>query len=131
MAKTNHWGALAAAAGTLVAVGLLMLIMVVVEAGPAEATFPVKNGRIAYNTGANSCCVIYTINPDGGGRVQVTDNNVFAGAPSYSPDGKRIAYSGEERLGGYWRRSSHDSVDQHPCLSGGDDLGNVREAKGG
>ena len=35
MAKTNHWGALAAAAGTLVAVGLLLLIMVVVEAGPA------------------------------------------------------------------------------------------------
>ena len=97
---TKQLGAVATAAGALVAVGLLMLIMVVVEAGPAEATFPVKNGRIAYNTGANSCCVIYTINPDGGGRVQVTDNNVFAGAPSYSPDGKRIAYSGEDAA---WR----------------------------
>jgi hypothetical protein len=37
MAKTNHWGALTVAAGTLVAVGLVLLIMpVVVEARPAE-----------------------------------------------------------------------------------------------
>jgi hypothetical protein len=48
MAKTNHFGALAAAAGTLVAVGLVVLMMVVVEAGPAEAAFPGKNGRIAF-----------------------------------------------------------------------------------
>src|SRR5215208_847535 len=34
IAKTNHLGALAAAVGALVAVGLLLLIMVVVEAGP-------------------------------------------------------------------------------------------------
>ena len=40
---------MAAAAGALVAVGLLML-MVMVEAGPAEAAFPGKNGRIAYSS---------------------------------------------------------------------------------
>ena len=89
MAKTNHFGALAAAAGTLVAVGLVVLIMVVIEAGPAEATFPGKNGRIAYNTGANACCVIYTINPGGGGKTKVTMGEI----PSYSPNGHRIAYS--------------------------------------
>ena len=50
MAKTNHWGALATAAGTLVAVGLVVLIMlVVVEARPAEATFPGKPGKIVYS----------------------------------------------------------------------------------
>jgi hypothetical protein len=81
--------ALAAAAGMLVAVGMLVLIMVVVEARPAEATFPGKNGRIAYNTSANACCVIYTINPGGGGKTKVT----MGGTPSYSPNGKRIAYS--------------------------------------
>ena len=49
MARTNHIGAMAAAAGTLVALGLVVLIMlVVVEADPAEATFPGKNGRIAF-----------------------------------------------------------------------------------
>src|SRR5215208_6357909 len=68
MAKTYHWGALAAAAGTLVAVGLVVLIMlVVVEAGPAEATFPGKPGKIAYEgkDGANGDYEIYTINPGG------------------------------------------------------------------
>jgi len=47
--KTNHWGAVSAAAGTLVALGLLLTIMLVVlEARPAEATFPGKSGKLAY-----------------------------------------------------------------------------------
>ena len=40
MAKSNHLGALATAAGTLAAVGLLVLMLVLVDARPAEATFP-------------------------------------------------------------------------------------------
>jgi hypothetical protein len=45
MAKTKHFGPLAAAAGALVAVALLVLMMLVVPAGAAhEGT----NGRIAY-----------------------------------------------------------------------------------
>jgi hypothetical protein len=63
MAKTNHWGAVAAA-GTLVAVGLVVLIMVVIEARPAEATFPGKNGRIAFVRDGVLDTHIYTINPD-------------------------------------------------------------------
>jgi len=45
MTKTNHLGALAAVAGALVAVGLLVLMLVMVEARPAGATFPGKNGK--------------------------------------------------------------------------------------
>jgi hypothetical protein len=46
-AKTDHFGApLAAAAGVLVAVGLVVLM--VVEARPAGAAFPGQNGRITY-----------------------------------------------------------------------------------
>jgi hypothetical protein len=48
MIRTTHLGALAAAAGALVAVGL-MVLMLVVEVRPAEATFPGQNGRIAYS----------------------------------------------------------------------------------
>ena len=88
MAKTNHWGALTVAAGTLVAVGLVLLIMlVVVEARPAEATFPGKDGRIAYD--ANG--VIYTVHPDGSGKTRVT--NPTTGSPDYSPNGKKITYT--------------------------------------
>ncbi len=70
MAKTNHWGAPAAVAGTLVAVGVVLLIMlVVVEARPAEATFPGKPGKIVYSgqDAPNGDYEIYTINAGGGG----------------------------------------------------------------
>jgi Tol biopolymer transport system component len=59
----------------------------------AEAPFAGKNGRIAYASLAESGPVfesIYTINPGGGGKTKVT-----AGLyPSFSPDGKKIAYTG-------------------------------------
>ena len=101
MAKTNHLGALAAAVGaTLVAVGLLVLMMLlVVDVQPAEAAFPGKNGKIAYSGSDGNDFEIFTIDPGGGNRFQVTDNNNKRGdiEPSFSPDGKRIAYSGYDR----------------------------------
>src|SRR5215208_2040429 len=56
-----------------------------------EATFPGKNGRIAYASDDPRepyFGPIYTITPGGGGKSKVTNGL----APSYSPDGKRIAY---------------------------------------
>ena len=75
--------------GMLVAVGLLVLMLVVVvQPHPAGATFPGLNGKIAYMVLNDSG--IYTINPGGGGKTKVAVGQ----EPSYSPDGKRIAYSG-------------------------------------
>lgn len=65
MAKTKNVGALASAAGALVAVGLLMMVMVV-QPRPAGATFPGPNGKIAYTVLNDSG--IYTINPGGEAR---------------------------------------------------------------
>ena len=68
----------------------------------AEATFPGKNGRIAYDRGgAPDSIEIYTINAGGGGRVQLTHNTTEDGEASYSPRSKRIAYSGFD--GKDWR----------------------------
>ncbi len=97
MVKTNPLGALAAAVGALVAVGLLVLMLVVVQPRPAGATFPGPNGKIAYaaddggSGGIDS--EIYTIDPTGGMPFQVTDNDTEEGTPDYSPDGTKIAYS--------------------------------------
>src|SRR5215217_6212267 len=95
MTKTNHLGALAAA-GMLVAVGLVVLIMVVVEASPAEATFPGNPGKIAYSGHHGQDFEIYTINSGGGGSFNVTDNSTDEYYSSYSPSAKKIAYSGRD-----------------------------------
>jgi hypothetical protein len=50
-------------------------MMLVVEVRPAEATFPGKNGRIAYVGTDGHDREIYTIDPGGGHRVQVTQHN--------------------------------------------------------
>ena len=61
-----------------------------------EATFPGKNGRIAYDAyalGRGSPSQIFTINPGGGGKTKVTNPRVGGDEePSYWPNGKRIAY---------------------------------------
>lgn len=98
MANTKHFGALAAAAGALVAVGLVVLIMlVVVEVGPAEAAFPGQNGKIAYS-GSDGDFEIYTIDPSGGEKFKVTNNTESDVNPDYSPDGQKIAYAGRDGL---------------------------------
>src|SRR5215204_3999998 len=63
----------------------------------AEATFPGKNGKIAYVRNDGNDREIYTINPGGGDDTQHTHDNTGSYVPSYSPDGKRIAYTGLNR----------------------------------
>ncbi len=96
MVKTNHLAVLGAAVGALVAVGLLLLMLMLVEVRPAEATFPGKNGKIAYSgfDATDKDYEIYTIGPGGGGKFKVTDNSMSDGEPFYSPNGKKIVYSG-------------------------------------
>ncbi len=90
VAKSRHLGALAAVAGILAAVGLLVVF---VAARPAEATFPGQPGKIAYSGSAGNDKDIYTINPNGRGKFPVTKNDTGDSDPSYSPNGKRIAFS--------------------------------------
>jgi TolB protein len=69
--------------------------------GPAQATFPGRNGRIAYSVGAllpqeqpPPHSQVFTINPDGSGRRQLTQVTAdqTAGAPAWSPDGSKIVF---------------------------------------
>ena len=95
--RLNHFRAAlltAAAAGLLAAVGLLVILY----AQPAEATFPGKPGKIAYEAldAPNGDYEIYTIKSGGGGKLQLTDNARDDYDPSYSPSGKQIVYSGDD-----------------------------------
>ena len=84
MAKSSNFVVLVAA-GVLGAAGLLVLVMLVVQERPAEATFPGKPGKIAYSgeDGPNGDYEVYTIKPDGGGKFKVTDNSTGDYTPSW------------------------------------------------
>ena len=97
MEKSMRLGIAALVVGVLAAVGLSMVVLY--YAHPAEATFPGKNGRIAYvSLTQNREADIYTVNPDGIGKFRVTNTkNTTEQSPDYSPNGKKIAYAGWNR----------------------------------
>src|SRR5215208_1443897 len=88
-----------AAAGLLAAVGLLVVVL---YAQPAEANYPGKPGKIAYagQDAPNGDYEIYTINPNGGGKEQLTNNSTDDRYPAYSASGKKIVYAGEDAPNG-------------------------------
>jgi Tol biopolymer transport system component len=100
--RLNHLRAAllaAAAAGLLAAVGLFVVVL---YAQPAEANFPGKPGKIAYSglDAPNGDYEIYTINPNGGGKKQLTDNSLDDREPAYSPSGKKIAFYAYDAING-------------------------------
>jgi hypothetical protein len=73
-------------AGVLVACAVVLLV----ASEEAEATFPDKNGRIAYSVfDERTDDAIYTIGPDGGTKTKLTRGY----RPSYPPDRDRVAYT--------------------------------------
>jgi hypothetical protein len=76
-----------AAAGLLAAVGLCVVVL---YAQPAEANYPGKPAKIAFSGYDGQDYEIYTINANGGGKKQLTDNSLGDFYPSYSPSGKSV-----------------------------------------
>jgi Tol biopolymer transport system component len=94
------FGALTAAAGVLVAVGMLVLIMVALVE-PAGAAFPGKNGKIVFSTNRDGNYEIYTMNSDRTGPPsswdvkRLTNNQANDTDPAFSADGSKIAFVSE------------------------------------
>ena len=68
----------------------LVTVLVALAALPAHATFPGKNGRIAFVQGPD----IFTMNPDGTNIKQLTHvgPDGLASWPAWSADGKQIVF---------------------------------------
>jgi Tol biopolymer transport system component len=81
--------------GVLLAVGLLRLILLAVEAEPAEATFAGKNGKIAFQSDGGGSYEIYTMNRNGKKIKKLTTNRAADEDPAFSPNGKRIAFTSD------------------------------------
>ena len=85
-------GALApAVAATLAAVGVLGLV----EMRPAEATFPGKKGKIAFQSDRGGSYEIYTMNRNGNKIDKLTTNTTEDEDPAFSPNGKTIAFTSD------------------------------------
>src|SRR5215211_124330 len=91
VAKGNHLGALATAVAVLAAVGVLGLV----EVRPAEATFPGKNGKIAFQSDRGGSYETYTMNRNGNKIHKLTTNPAEDEDPAFSPDGKTIALTSD------------------------------------
>ena len=95
---------MAVAAVMVVAASLVALAG---SAREAEATFPGEDGRIAFASNRTSGegvnnpegdFEIFTMNQDGTGLAQLTENAAFDFDPEWSPDGNRIAFESDRDL---------------------------------
>ena len=77
---------------------LLAAVVALVLAIPATATFPGKNGRIAFISISGSGTDLFTINPDGTHVQQLTSfgpNGGFVCCEAWSADGRQIVFAAE------------------------------------
>jgi Tol biopolymer transport system component len=100
-------------AARLSAIWILVLAPLALAA-PAYAAFPGANGKIAFagaaadpstNCGTYAACrqQIYSVNPDGSGLTQLTNDPFDTADPAWSPDGEKIAFAS-------WRNGSDADI---------------------
>ena len=73
----------------------IAVTIVVALALPASAlaTFPGRNGKIAFTTQRDGNSEIYSMNADGSGVTRLTNHPSGDGNPAWSPDGKTILFA--------------------------------------
>ena len=62
-------------------------------ASPAAATHPGANGRLAFERPVGDQVDLFTIRPDGTHAARVLRSRVIEERPSWSPDGRRLAFA--------------------------------------
>ena len=113
---------------TIAVIVAACLLALVVRVEPSQATFPGKNGKIAWVSDLDASFEIYTMNADGSDRTNVSNHENFESSPTWSPDGSKISF---ESLGGedsdlqIYTMSADGSKKTNVSNSGADDFGPV------
>ena len=93
----EKWQGIAARRGAAIKAPLLLvtmaLLVTLLLAEVAQATFPGANGKIAFERGNETAeHDIYAINSDGTGEINLTHNGSNNRQIAWSPDGSQIAF---------------------------------------
>ena len=76
-----------------VAIFLAMILVASTVAVPAHATFPGRNGLIAFTAGTDAGSQLFTVRPDGTELRQITHLDGDAVNVDWAPDGRRIVFA--------------------------------------
>src|SRR5919197_1331904 len=78
----------------IAAITSIALLVALLTASPAAATFPGANGKIVFSKGGD----LWTINPDGSNLTQLTTGPINDTGPVWSPDGAAIAFQRGDKI---------------------------------
>src|SRR5262249_37103884 len=73
---------------------ILILVSLVLLGSAVTSTAQTlhRNGKIAFSSDRDGNSEIYTMNPDGSNQVRLTNNPGVDTYPTWSPDGRMIAF---------------------------------------
>jgi Tol biopolymer transport system component len=119
--KPRSWCALRRIKTALVLLTTALVLLAL--AAPADAAFPGQNGKIAFTrSGPNNPGEVYTMNADGSGVTNITNNPAGDITPAWSPDGRKIAFASDRSGRGFDVYTMNaDGTELFRVTSGSDD----------
>ncbi len=81
--------------GTTLVLGAFLAVAMLspVATGPAGATFPGSNGKVAFTSNRDGNEEVYTMNADGSAQTRLTSVSGADTNPAFSSDGAKIAFT--------------------------------------